>query len=143
MEKELTKILIKGRFTPDPKLLLSVWNRVVEQEKRRRKIKLYVFSFVGLFSFTGFVPVFVALINNLTKSGFFDYWSVVFSNNGTIISYWKELILSLTDSLPMTNVIYTLILVSIFLLSFSFVIKQIIKPTQLDGQKKGGLSLSY
>ena len=143
MEKELTKIMLRSRCQPAPELSLSIWDKIIEREKRLRRAKLYTFSFVGLFSFIASIPVFITLVNNLTKSGFFDYWSVAFSSNGAIISYWKELALSLTDSLPMVNVLSTLILISIFLLSFGFVLKQIIKPTRLGGQEKGGLSLSF
>jgi len=67
------------------------------------------------------------LANEFSKSGFYEYLALMFSSNGEITSYWKELTLSMAESLPVMAIIYTLFLIFILFLSAKYVTKQIIK----------------
>jgi len=127
MERELSKIFGKTRHQPEPGLTSLTWERIVKREKRLTRNRLYFFSLLGVFSLAGAVPVFKILLGELAQSGFYDYLSVASSGQGILIAYWRELALSLSESLPAMNLAYSAILVFVFFLSLRFAIKQITK----------------
>lgn len=125
MDKKLTQFFKNSAYKTDDNLSSLVWNRIIRREKRIANVKIFIFSSVGISSLIGFIPVFKALLNDLSTSGFYEYLSVAFSGNGAFVLYWKELALSISESLPITNIVYTFLLVFIFLLSLRYFIKQI------------------
>jgi hypothetical protein len=125
MQDNLIKIFKKAKYEPSPDLAFSIWHTVVVQNKYMVKFKLCIFVFTGFFSLVGLVPVFQMLLNDLTQSGFYEYFSLIFSDGGSMLSSWKELIFSLAESLPIMSIIFTLSLIFIFFLSLRYVIKQI------------------
>ena len=126
MDKELKKAFQKIAFEPKAGLADDIWRRVVAREKRFGRIKLYIFSLIGSVSLLGLVPAFEALFNEFARSGFYEYFSLVFSSGGNLFSYWKELVLSLVESLPLTDIIFSFSLIFIFFWSLRYVLKQII-----------------
>ena len=136
MNKEFGKIFKKYTYQSEPDLSISIWNKIIKREKKIAKIKLLVFSFLGLTSFLSSIPVIKILLNDLSKSGFYDYLSVLFSGNGIFISYWKEISLSITESLPSASIFYAFTLIFIFILSLRFVVKQIISGQLLTLQAR-------
>ena len=132
MEKDLKKAFQNLIVEPKDGLVDDVWHQIVVREKRSTRIKLYLFSSAGLLSILGFIPALKALFDGFTQSGFYEYFSLVFSSGSNLFSYWKELGLSLIESLPVLNIIFTFSLVFIFLLSIRYVIKQIINQGQLS-----------
>jgi hypothetical protein len=127
MEKELKKAFYKAKYEGKPDLSLNIWNSIVVRNKRITRIKLWVFSFIGFSSLVGLIPAWKVLSNDLTQSGLYEYFSLVFSSGTSIFSYWKELSLSIAESLPIISIILSLSLVFILFLSLKYVTKQIIK----------------
>lgn len=117
MEQKLTKIFQKTKYTPEEELKEIIWNTIKTHQKRSTKIKLWVFSFAGIVSFTALIPTFKILLNDMTQSGFYEYSSLIFTNDKSILLYWKDLVFSLAESLPTTSIILTLSLTFIFFLS--------------------------
>ena len=134
MHKKLIKIFQEAKYKSDINLTENIWQAIVSHEKYIVRVKLWVFSVVGFVSLVGLVPAFKMLSSDLTQSGFYKYFSLIFSNSELIISYWKELIFSLAESLPTISIIFTLSLVFIFFLSLKYLIKQIINNNQLFPQ---------
>ena len=126
MSENLKKAFQKLEYEPKTNLAENIWYSIVAHEKHFIRVKLYIFSFAGFLSILGFMPVFKALFSEFTQSGFYEYFSLVFSSGSNLFSYWKELILSLTESLPVVNIIFLFSLIFIFLLSMHYVLKQII-----------------
>ena len=127
MEESLRKAFKRLVYEPQGDLSLSILHNVIIREKRIAKIKLYIFSFVGFLSVVGFVPAIKALLTQFTQSGFYEYLSLAFSSGSNLSLYWKELMMSLVESLPVINIILLLGIVFIFLLSVCYILKQIIK----------------
>ena len=127
MEKELKKAFHKARYEEKSNLNLYIWQNIVIRNKRIARIKLWAFSFVGLASLAGLIPAWKTLSSDLAQSGLYEYFSLMFSNGGSIFSYWKELILSIAESLPTMSIILSLSLVFILFLSIKYATKQIIK----------------
>jgi hypothetical protein len=126
MEEKLLKLFKQAKYEPNPDLAACVWRTIIAEDKSyTAKFKLWICAFIGFASLAGLVPVFQMLLSDLAHSGFYEYFSLIFSDGGSILSYWKELTLSLAESLPTMSIIFTLSLVFISLLSFRYVMKQI------------------
>jgi hypothetical protein len=132
MKANLKDIFQKAKYEPDANLAFSVWQTLIIQEKRMNKFKLWSFSFIGLISFVGLIPTFQILLSNLSHSGFYEYFSLIFSDGGTMLSYWKELSLSLAESLPTMSIIFTLSMLFVCFLSLKYIFKQIIKNQSIN-----------
>ena len=126
MKENLKKAFQNSVYEPRFELSRDISRNIIKHEKRIIRIKLYLFSIVGSLSLVGFIPVLKTLFDGFTQSGFYEYFSLVFSSGSNLLSYWKELALSLIESLPILNIIFLFSLVFIFLLSLRYVLKQII-----------------
>lgn len=142
MSQRLISAFQKAKYEPEKGLEGVVWRTISGRNKRARYWKLGSFSFLGIASVLGLIPMLQILVGDFTKSGFYDYLSLTFSSQGLIFSYWKELIYSLAESLPIMSLAFSLALIFIFLLSLHFIIKQIIKTTRSES-RLGGNQLSF
>lgn len=134
MEQKLSKIFQKAKYETNPNLPEKVWTAVSLYNRRIARIKLFSFSLLGLISVVGFVPALITLKSDLSRSGFYEYSSLAFSNNGMIVTYWKEFSLSILESLPMISILFVMILLFTFFLSLKHAIKQ---------AEQSNLSLSF
>ena len=125
MQEKLTRIFKEAKYEPDAKLASSVWQKIVMKERSKDLVKLWSFSFVGFLSLVGLIPTLEELFNDLAHSGFYEYFSLIFSDGGSLVNYWKELLLSLAESLPVMSIIFTLSLFFICFLSLKYIVKQI------------------
>ena len=130
--EQLIKIFQKARLEAEPELALSIWHTLILRDKRLTQIKIWVFAGVGFASFVGLFPAIGLLLRDLASSGLYDYFSLLFANGGSLLSYWKELALSLAQSLPTTSLVFTLSLIFVFFLSLRYLLRQIEK-NQLMG----------
>jgi hypothetical protein len=124
MDSDLTKAFQKAQYHPESRLSDSILLIIEAQEKRNARINLWIYSTIGTFSLVGLFPVIRLLISDFAQSGFYEYLSLAFSDNRALL-YWKEVNLSLTESLPMTSIIFSLALVFIFILSLRFIARNI------------------
>jgi len=127
MNKSLKSVFQKTIDEPNRELAFNIWEKLLIRNKKITYFKIGAFSVFGTLSLVGLVPTINTLAVEFSKSGFYEYLSLLFSNNGELASYWKELTFSLAESLPVTEIIYTLLLVFVLFLSIKFVTKQIIK----------------
>jgi hypothetical protein len=127
MQANLKDIFQKAKYEPDENLAFSVWQTLITREKREAKFKLWSFSFIGIFSFVGLIPTFQTLLSNLSHSGFYEYFSLIFSDGGAMLNNSKEFSLSLAESLPIMSIIFTLSMIFVCFLSLKYIFKQIIK----------------
>lgn len=126
MEENLKNSLKKAGYFPETDLANKIWHNILVRDRRIAYLKLASFSFVGIASLVGLVPMFKILANDFTQSGFYEYLSLAFSKGGLFSSFWKEFIFTLAESLPTMSIIFSLTLLFIFFLSLYFIIKQII-----------------
>lgn len=126
MEQKLVKAFKAIRYEINSDLSENIWQAIVLRDRRIARIKLWTFSIIGLVSFIGLIPVLKIMLSDLTQSGFYEYLSLIFSS-GSIITYWKDFLLLLAESLPVISIISSLTLIFIFFLSIRYALKQIIK----------------
>ncbi len=124
MDKNLIKIFQKAVFCPESSLSENIFNAISIKEKRNNNIKIWVYSVTGIFSLLGFFVLIRQLVSDFYSSGFYDYLSLMFSNSKAVY-FWKEIILSMIESLPMTNLILSLSLVFLFVLSLRYMARNI------------------
>jgi len=131
MNKNLREVFSRVNLKPNAGLADNIWNSIVMREKRIAKLKLGLFSLIGMLSLVGAVPVFKTLITDFTQSGFYEYFSLLFSSGSALASSWKELIYSLAESLPIFSIILSFMVVFVFFLSLRYVLQQIIKSNYI------------
>ena len=127
MEQKLVKAFHKIKYENDPNLPIAIWQAILLHDKFIARVKLWLFSVIGVFSLMGLVPVLKILSSDLTQSGFYEYFSLAFSSSGSIIAYWRDFVSLLAESLPIVSIISSLTLIFIFFLSLKYAMKQIIK----------------
>jgi len=125
MKDKLTKAFKNSVYEPNQDLEGLIWSSIIKRDKRNAQFKLWAFGLVGVASLAGLVPTFKILFTDLTRSGFYEYFSLIFSDTGSIISYWKELAFSLAESLPIISIISVLSLLFVCFLSIKYIMKQI------------------
>ncbi|MCX6751406.1 MAG: hypothetical protein NT161_01410 [Candidatus Nomurabacteria bacterium] len=125
MEKELKKAFHRAKYQENPDLAENIWHSITIRDKHISRIKLWVYSLVGFASLMGLIPAWKILSTDLAQSGFYEYFSLAFSNGSSFFSYWKEMTLSIVESLPVMSIILSLSLVFVFFLSLRFATKQI------------------
>ena len=125
MGHKLIKLFQEAKYEPDTSLADGIWHAIVIRDKYMTQIKLWAFTFMGLASLIGLVPAFKELLSDFTQSGFYEYFSLLFSDGGSMLSYWKEFVFSLVESLPTISIIFTLSLLFICFLSLRHLVKQV------------------
>ncbi len=128
----LRKIFCEAKLEPDTSLNERVLMAVVAHNKKLSRIKLWVFGIAGACSFVGLVPALKILSLDLGQSGFFEYFSLIFSDSGTVITYWKELSFSLAEALPAMSIILTLSLFFVCLFSIRHLIQNMGRNTYYE-----------
>ena len=124
-QTRLTEIFKKAKYEPSVDVAPSIWQTITMRNKRINQFKLWAFSFAGFISLAGLIPAINMLFNDLTKSGLYEYFSLIFENGGSVVSYWKELVFSLAQSLPIMSIIFTLSLIFAFFLSLRYLMRQV------------------
>ena len=84
----------------------------------------WVYLSSGVFFLTGFIFIVKDLMVKLSQTGFYEYMSLLSSDGKYISTYWKEFTLSVTESLPMTNITVSLLLVFILFVSIRKIVLQ-------------------
>ena len=125
MYNKLTKIFQKAAYKPSPNLAPTIWSTIITYDKRVTRFRLWVFSFVGLTSMVGLIPAVKELLSDFALSGFNEYFSLIFSSSGSVLSYWKEWVFSLAESMPITSIILTFSLLFICFFSLRHLMRQV------------------
>ncbi|HUC88751.1 MAG TPA: hypothetical protein VMR49_01840 [Candidatus Paceibacterota bacterium] len=124
MKKNLYIIFKQAIYYPENQLSDDIFRAINNKEAKSAKIKLWIYSSAVALSLAGLIPAIKDLSLQFSNSGFYEYLSLAFSSNGSIISYWKEFMLSLADSLPVESLMFSLLLLFIFFISTRLVMRQ-------------------
>jgi len=124
-------------FAPEPpRGLLKKIMRQIRAERRlitiKRRITIFFFFFFGsaaaLFSSFRFVRA------GFAETGFFRFFSLIFSDADIIFAYWQSFALSLLETIPVTSLMLFSLAVLVFLMSLKLLsknIKVVLNQTQL------------
>ena len=103
------------KILPPQDLKRNILLGITKEELRRAKV---YFAITLTTLPVSLVTVFLSgryLMNSFYESGFYDYFSLLFSGDSTVLAYWKELAYSLAETMPIVGTI-------VFLIAFSFFI---------------------
>ena len=90
---------------------------VFTYQKKIERIYRSVFGLLSVGFLTGSIFAFINMVQAISQSGFGQYVSLVFSDGGVVLSYWKEFLFSLVESIPVTGVILCLGAMTLFVWS--------------------------
>jgi len=119
---------------PSRELKERILNRISLEEKRLARIRAWAFGSTTVASFGLSAWAVVYLIKSVNESGFLQYLSLIFSENGAVLAYWRELSLALIQSLPITGLILFLAAVGFFVWSVA---------NMLQGAKKFNFNINF
>lgn len=101
MEKDYTKLFQTLKPVTVPTGLSRVINARIEREQRRgARVRIAVFAPLALLSGVAVIFSFQYLVQELSRSGISEYFSVLLSDGGVALAYWKEFSLSVVEQLP-------------------------------------------
>lgn len=105
------------RLKPSRELRQKIILGIIKEEQHSAKVYFFAFSAILLVSLVGVVASFKYLMQGFTESGFYEYLSLLFSGDSTVYIYWKELSLSLIDSMPVIGIIAFLTAIAVLIWS--------------------------
>jgi hypothetical protein len=126
MEKKLKSALLALKYEAPRGIEEGILRKVSMYEKRASYVKLGSFSLLGVLSVVSIVPVWKMLLIDLSQSGLYQYFSLIFSDGGMILSNWREFISTIAEAVPATSLIFLFASFFTLALSVKFIIDQII-----------------
>src|ERR1035437_2235415 len=82
----------------------DIWFAICKHQTRLNKRATLSYLSLSIFSFVGLVLAAKDFIVEFGRSGFSQYFLSIFSDARLVTTYWKELLLSLADSLPILSI---------------------------------------
>lgn len=96
-----------------------------EQRLLTVKRRVAIFS-IGLFgSGVAFIPAFKMAQLEISNSGFLQFFSLLFSDFGTVAAYWQSFTMSLLETIPAFSLAVFLAIAFVFLESLRFLARDI------------------
>lgn len=128
------KQLFSNLQEPAPSAGLS--DRVIasiKADRKWRQIHLRVYAYLAIFVFSSIalIPSVLLVRNNLSGTGFTQYFSLLFTDFSVIMGYWQNYSLTLLESLPTFSLSVFLGLIVLILLSFRK-LTIYLRPSQLS-----------
>ena len=117
MGQNLHKLFKNAIHTPESRLSENIVNAILYKNAKITKVKTFGYLCLSILSLFGSIFSIKNLIEQSIKLGFFNYFSLAFSDSGIVAKYWKEYTLSLVDSLPIMSLIFSLFLIFILFIS--------------------------
>lgn len=120
MEKDFKALFAQiDPALPPKELLDAVLSRVRLEQKRAARREIFLVGSLALGSLVAIIPAISYFLNSLIQSSFYQYLSLVFSDGTSVLTFWKEMIMSLAESLPLLGLVGVLTIVVVFLWSVS------------------------
>lgn len=144
MKPSLSEAFRKAKFEANPELEQSIWLKISTLEARSIKIKFWSYTTSLVLSVVGFIPVLGILLRDLKSSGFYNYFSLLFTDTSALSLYWKELSLVIVESLPALSIMMSLALLFVFFLSLKHLSQKITGPSLPNNRSsRNKLSISF
>ncbi|MCX6787237.1 MAG: hypothetical protein NTY93_01790 [Candidatus Kaiserbacteria bacterium] len=122
MADKLNTILFK-EISPPPRLLSAVLAHIDCARRRAAHIRIVVFGSVLAVSGGMLIPAVSYALHEFYASGFYDYFSIFFSDSSMAAAYWRELLLSMAETLPSLAILFLLVFMATALWSLRHVLR--------------------
>jgi hypothetical protein len=100
MEKGQKISVYLQTIEPAAGLYGAVMERIAYAKRRQARMRSGLFAALAIVSGAALVPAFQYTAEQFYVSGFYDYFTLVFSDRGFVLTYWRQFSLSLVESLP-------------------------------------------
>ena len=90
----------KFLIEPPIGLFEKIINRIHKEERVLVLRRIIIFSTTLVISLIGFFPALSLLMSGLNQSGFLNFFSLMFSDSSTIMTYWQSFAMVLLQTLP-------------------------------------------
>ncbi len=111
------------RFEPSDKLRAGILARIDFERRRSAIIRLTFLGIAAAASLAAMIPSFQYAAREFSQSGFYQYFSLFFSDSGAVLASWREFALSLAESLPLAEITIFLATVFTFLVSVKLAVR--------------------
>ncbi len=95
---------MKEKQTLPKELRSSVLLGIAREERIRARNYLIFLGVIILFSTTTIFLFVRYMIFDFSQSGFYEYFSLIFSDTDVVAAYWKEFSMSLISSIPFAEI---------------------------------------
>ncbi len=127
MDKKLEKFSENFNLVEPPAGLFDKIMYRIEKEKKiltlRRRIIIFSFGLIG--SAVAFIPAFAHARSGFVESGFYSFFSLLFSDTEVVLTYWGNFLQSLLETLPVVGLAALLATVAVFLESLKMLIRDL------------------
>jgi len=127
MNKKLEKFSEDFNLVEPPAGLFDKIMCRIEKEKKiltlRRRIIIFSFGLIG--SAVAFIPAFAYARSGFVESGFYSFFSLLFSDTEIVLVYWENFAQSLLETLPVLGLAVLLDTVAVFLESLKMLIRDL------------------
>lgn len=134
MHQDYEQLFNHAEMVPMPAGLFdSVMDKVAAESKASKVRKnLIIFSTASICSLFATIAMTMVAQSDFSQSGFWQYFSLIFSDFGLMVDFWQNYIFSLLGAFPATSIILLLGSLLIFVESLAAVIKNIKKYQSLN-----------
>jgi hypothetical protein len=114
---------------PSPMLFDKILTRVDKERAKVFFVKAFWARSIAFLSFALTVFFVKALFTSFATTGFSQYFSLIFSDSKLVLTFWREFLLSLAESLPVWNFLVTLSVFAVFIgsLRYMFISLNVLK----------------
>lgn len=110
---------------PHSGLFDVIMKRIDGERVRAAKRRFVIFSVGCIGSLAAVIPTFITMRTSMVQSGFTEFFSLLFSDAGSITAYWQNFALTLLESLPAVSIAAFLATVFVFFGSLRFLTRDI------------------
>ena len=100
MKKETGLYTYLHTLEPKSGLYRAILERVALAKRRSARLHAGLFGALAIISGVALVPAMQYAAQQFYASGFYDYLTLISSDNNFVLTYWREFSLSLVESLP-------------------------------------------
>lgn len=108
MQKDLSYLFNKTAPTIPDTLSQDIFTAIEYAARAHARERRYIWGTFSVLSIGGCITSGVYAAHAATTSGFSSYFSIIFSDSGTAIKLWREIGLSLLESLPLIGTLVIL-----------------------------------
>ncbi len=87
----------------------SVLARLAWERRHAARRRLCAQGSLAVLSLAGSVPAVQYAVREFAATGFSQFFSLLFSDRGIVLTYWREFGLSLVESLPILGIVVVLV----------------------------------
>jgi len=100
MEKEQSLYKYLQTVEPTAGLYQAILERIARAKRTEARIRTGLFGILAVVSGLALVPALQYTAEQFYASGFYDYLTLISSDRGFVLTYWRQFSLSLVESLP-------------------------------------------